>query len=128
MTREELIEVMARAMLADELTQRPTFTFDPAWKQESDIWLSNACAALSALEAAGVRLIEVRLTAIEAMLIETVTALRLRDMLERSQIAYVQSYIEAEIRPAIRKAVTADLAALAASPYASQKEQTHESD
>ena len=59
MTREELIEVMARAMLADELTVRPTLTFDPAWQQESDIWLSNAKAALSALEAAGVRLVPV---------------------------------------------------------------------
>jgi hypothetical protein len=61
MTREELIEVMARAMLADELTVRPTLTFDPAWQQESDIWLSNAKAALAAIEAAieaaGVRLV-----------------------------------------------------------------------
>lgn len=55
-TREALVEVIARAMLADELAVRPTLTFDPAWKQESDIWLSNARAALSALEAAGVRL------------------------------------------------------------------------
>ena len=59
MTREALIEVMARAMLADELTVRPTLTFDPAWQQESDIWLSNAKAALAALEAAGVRLVPV---------------------------------------------------------------------
>lgn len=59
MTREELIEVMARAMLADELTVRPTLTFDPAWQQESDIWLSNAKAALAAIEAAGVRLVPV---------------------------------------------------------------------
>ena len=59
MTREELIEVMARAMLADELTVRPTLTFDPTWQQESDIWLSNANAALSAIEAAGVRLVPV---------------------------------------------------------------------
>jgi hypothetical protein len=62
MTREELIEVMARAMLADELTVRPTLTFDPAWQQESDIWLSNAKAALAALEAAGVRLVPVHQT------------------------------------------------------------------
>lgn len=57
MTREELIEVMARAMLADELTVRPTLTFNPTWQQESDIWLSNANAALAAIEAAGVRLV-----------------------------------------------------------------------
>ena len=57
MTREELIEVMARAMLADELTVRPTLTFDPTWQQESDIWLSNANAALAAIEAAGLRLV-----------------------------------------------------------------------
>lgn len=56
-TREALVEVIARAMLADELAVRPTLTFDPAWKQESDIWLSNARAALLALEAAGVRLV-----------------------------------------------------------------------
>lgn len=61
-TREALVELMARAMLADELAVRPTLTFDPAWKQESDIWLSNATAALAALEAAGVNLMPSTLT------------------------------------------------------------------
>ena len=60
--REKLIEVMARAMLADELAVRPTLTFHPTWEQESDIWLSNARAALTALEAAGVRLVPVEAT------------------------------------------------------------------
>lgn len=60
--REKLLEVMARAMLADELAVRPMLTFNPAWEQESDIWLSNAKAALTALEAAGVRLVPVEAT------------------------------------------------------------------
>lgn len=69
--RENLIEVMARAMLADELTLRPTLTFHPAWEQESDIWLSNAKAALTALEAAGVRLVPESVTPKMAVCLES---------------------------------------------------------
>ena len=43
------VERVARAMLADELTVRPTLAFDPAWQQECDIWLSNARAAIRAM-------------------------------------------------------------------------------
>jgi hypothetical protein len=59
MTREELIEVMAQAMLEDELSVDPHSYFATVWANESDIWLSNAKAALAALEAAGVRLVPV---------------------------------------------------------------------
>ena len=59
MTREELIEVMARAMLEDELSVDPHSDFATVWANESDIWLSNATAALAAIEAAGVRLVPV---------------------------------------------------------------------
>lgn len=99
MTREELIEVMARAMLADELTVRPTLTFDPTWQQESDIWLSNANAALAAIEAAGVRLVPVE--ASRHMLVAA-------HMAERDDIALTEDE---------HRAIYA--AFLAASPYAS---------
>ena len=62
MTREKLIEVMAQAMLEDELSVDPHSDFATVWANESDIWLSNARAALAALaaiEAAGVRLVPV---------------------------------------------------------------------
>lgn len=57
MTREELIEVMAQAMLEDELSVDPHSDFATVWANESDIWLSNARAALAAIEASGVRLV-----------------------------------------------------------------------
>lgn len=46
---EAAVERVARAMLADELNVRPTLTFAPTWEQESDIWLSNARAAIRAM-------------------------------------------------------------------------------
>ena len=46
----EVVERVARAMLADELAARPRRDFDETWAQEDLIWLSNARAALSALE------------------------------------------------------------------------------
>ena len=46
----EVVERVGRAMLADELATRPHRDFDETWAQEDLIWLSNARAALSALE------------------------------------------------------------------------------
>ena len=60
-TREQLIEVMARAMLADEMSVKPRSDFSTVWADEMPIWLSNARAALAALEAAGVRLVPVEI-------------------------------------------------------------------
>lgn len=58
MNREQIIEVMARAMLADELkANKPLRDFDETWADERLIWISNATAALLALEAAGQRVV-----------------------------------------------------------------------
>ena len=106
MNRDTIIEVMARAMLADELTVRPTFTFDPTWQQESDIWLSNANAALAALEAAGVRLVPSEATH------------KMADVGE-----------EARWQSAVRDANNVReiwRAMLAASPYVPQKDESHD--
>ena len=46
----EVVERVGKAMLADELAARPHRDFDETWAQEDLIWLSNARAALSALE------------------------------------------------------------------------------
>ena len=46
----EVVDRIGRAMLADELAARPRRDFDETWAQEDLIWLSNARAALSALE------------------------------------------------------------------------------
>ena len=46
----EVVERIGKAMLADELAARPHRDFDETWAQEDLIWLSNARAALSAIE------------------------------------------------------------------------------
>lgn len=46
--REQIIEVMARAMLTDELSVNPRSDFATVWANEMRIWISNATAALSA--------------------------------------------------------------------------------
>lgn len=48
---DEGVEKVARAMLADELkASKPVRDFDETWADEQLIWISNARAALSALD------------------------------------------------------------------------------
>lgn len=50
-----------------------------------------------------------RLKAVESLLVETVTRLRVRDMLDRSDMHYEAAYIEGYIVPSVRGDVKADL-------------------
>lgn len=59
MTRETLIEMMARAMFEDGWSLDPRHPDkEEVWLSEASDWLSNATAALLALEAAGVRMVD----------------------------------------------------------------------
>ena len=47
---EAVVERVARAMLADELNVYDRHEREKAWGHESEIWLSNARAAIAAIE------------------------------------------------------------------------------